>query len=214
MATVCGRERIGTRAARPDCNRRCRRDHLLQAWTVARSRVRTRAQGDIGGVRGRRHQPPRDRRILLLQQRPQHTCAAGQRARPPRAAVFEHAVGRRGRRRSGGRAERRWRSARGLSERCSGLPGACPRTVRPLRPRRASPCGARRVRLHAPLWRDEPGPDVRHAHHPADARPQHRPVDHASGGAGRVPPRTKQPSSGDVRPPARRADLRFGALDH
>ena len=112
------------------------------------------------------------------------------------------------------RAERRKCSARRIGQRCGRLPGSGPGPVRPLRPRRPPPCRAGRIRLHAPLRRDEPGPDVRDAHHPAHVGARHRPIHHAGGGAGGVSPRAEQPPGGHVRPTAGRRDVRLVPLDH
>ncbi len=83
--------------------------------------------------------PRRDRRLRLLQQRPQRPVAAGRRARPAGAALLQHAVGRRRRRRGRPPWQRR-RGRRGRLRRLrGGVPRARPGPVRALRRGAARP---------------------------------------------------------------------------
>ena len=93
-------------------------------------------QAILARLRRRGHRSARGRRLRLLQQRPQRPLAPGRRARPARAALLEHAVGRRRRRRLGGGRQRGGGDRRGHRRLRGRLPRARPGPVPALRRRR------------------------------------------------------------------------------
>ena len=131
-------------------------------------------QAILARLRGRGHRPAPDRRLRVLQQRPQRSLAPRRRARPARAALLQHAVGRRRRRRLGGGGQRRGGRRGGLRRLRRGLPRARAGPVPALRRRAAGRHGVGRGGAHLPVRPHLAGPALRHARDALHARPRHR----------------------------------------
>src|SRR5260370_9615978 len=151
-------------------HRRGRRDRLLQARQRAGVRVRAGAARDPVGLRGCGHRPAPGGRLRVLQQRPQRSLAAGRRARPARAALLEHAVGRGRRRRLGRRGQRPGRGPGRLRPLRPGLPGARAGPAPALRPSTPRRHGVGRSGPDLPLRIDLTPPALRDAGHALHAR--------------------------------------------
>ena len=156
-------------------------------------------QAILRGLRGRGHRPAAGGRVRVLQQRPQRSLAPGRRPRPARAALLEHAVGRRRGRRLGGGGQRGGRGGRGLRRLRGRLPRARPGSVPALRRGAARRHGLRRGRPHLPVRADLAGPALRDAGDALHARPRGAPGRAAGDRAGVISSRAGEPARGHAR---------------
>ena len=171
-------------------------------------------QAILARLRGRGHRPAPGRRLRVLQQRPQRSLAPRRGARPARAALLQHAVGRRRRRRLGGGGQRRRRGRGGLRRLRRRLPRARPGPVPALRRRaRRAATVAGEAGAHVPVRAHVAGPALRDAGDALHARARRPPRGAAGDRAGVVPPRAGEPARGHARPAADRGDVRRLALD-
>jgi hypothetical protein len=213
-----GAGRPGAGGDRPDPpgpgrRRRGRGIGVLPAQPVPLSRVRPVPAGRAGRLPGRRGRSPLDRRVRQLRRRPQQLGPAGLGPGHRRAALVDHAMGWRGRRRVGGRAAggsgHRHRPGRVRGR----LPGPGPGPVRAVRPVVAHRPGAGGRGLRRPLRGALAGPDVRHEGHPLLRGDRGQPGHPEGGGPGQLPPRAAESPGRDARPAAQCRGLRRVALD-
>ncbi len=199
--------------ARPRRRRRRRRNAVLQTRSVARRRIQARAAGDRRRVRERRYFAESDRRLRVVQQRPQRRVAPRSGARHCRSAPREHAMGRRWRRRLRRDRQCRSRDRDRPGRMCRGISRARARSVRTLRSRHARPTHRRRVCAHDSVRFDVPRADVRDESAALHARARRRTICAARDFARELRARASESPRGDARAPARRGGLRRVALD-
>ena len=144
---------------------------------------------------------------------PERSVALRGRPRAPRAALLEHAVGRRGRGRLRRGGKRRGRHRGRLRELRGRVPLARPGPVRPLRGRRPARSRRRGCSPVNAVWADVPGADVRDACPAPDARVRHQAGRAPSRITGLVLPRAAEPAGGHAREAAHRGVVRQLALD-
>ena len=171
-------------------------------------------QAILRGLRGRRDRPPADRRLRLLQQRPQRSVAPGRGPRPARAALLEHAVGRRRRRRLGGGGQRGGRGGARATPTASWSSGRSPRASSSASARRRPAAPSRgEAALTFPYGLISPA--QRFAMRVMRFMHDHgvQPGGAAGDRAGLVSPRAGQPARRHARAAAHRGGLRRLALD-